>query len=74
MATVPETIAIRNPRILEVVGEEMEFGAGRNATEAAENLILASVEDRRVRRAVQQRDYPSQASESDTKTPQPATA
>lgn len=52
MPDVPETIAIRNPRVLEVVGEEMGFGAGRNATEAAENLILAGAEDRRLERAL----------------------
>lgn len=48
---MPETIAIRNPRVLEVVDEEIEHGAGRNATEAAENLILAAAETRRVDRA-----------------------
>lgn len=45
-----ETIAIRNPRICELVAAEQAGGAGRSATEAAENLILDGVELRRMKR------------------------
>lgn len=52
MPDVPETISIRNPRVRSVVGEEMnEHDAGRNAAEAAENLILEAAERRRIDRA-----------------------
>lgn len=47
---MPATIAIRNPRVLEVIDAEFKEGAGRNATEAAENLILDAAERRRMDR------------------------
>lgn len=47
---MPETLAIRNPHVIAVVDQELEHGAGRNATEAAENLILAGAEQRRIDR------------------------
>lgn len=46
-----ETIAIRNPGVIKIACEEMEHGAGRSATEAAENLIVAGAEARRMKRA-----------------------
>ena len=48
---MPESILLRNPRILEVVEEELRHGAGRNATEVAENLVFAGAENRRMARA-----------------------
>lgn len=47
-------IQIRNPRIREIVAEEAQHGVGRNATEAAENLIAEAAERRRMDRARQQ--------------------
>lgn len=47
-----DTIAIRNPRVLEVVGAEVTHGTGRNFVEAAENMILADAERRQVARAM----------------------
>lgn len=46
-----ETIAIRNPGVIKIACEEMEHGAGRSATEAAENLIMQAAEVRRMERA-----------------------
>jgi hypothetical protein len=54
-----QNLQIRNPKVLEVVAHEVELGAGRSHTEAAENLILEAVEQRRVRRVIN-----SQASDS----------
>lgn len=48
---MPETIAIRNPAIRELVDEEQKAGVGRSATETAENLIRDGAEYRRIRRA-----------------------
>jgi len=50
---MPLSIQIKNPRTRELVADEMKFGAGRNATEAAENLIEEAAEMRRLRRALQ---------------------
>ena len=47
------TIALRNPRIVQVLHEETAKGAGRNATETAENLILDGVEYRKAKRDAQ---------------------
>ena len=44
-------IQIRNPRVREVVAEEVRHGAGRNAAEAASTLILEAAERRRIERA-----------------------
>lgn len=54
MTETMTTIAIRNPRVLDVVREELAQGAGRNATEAAENLILVGAEHRKLDRARQE--------------------
>lgn len=51
MPTAVQTIQIRNPRIIEQVLGEMAHGAGRNPTEAAENLISQGSEQRRIERA-----------------------
>ncbi len=47
---MPKTIAIRSPRIREVVDQERQLGAGRTATEVAEHLIIEAVERRRLQR------------------------
>ena len=47
---VQSAIQIRNPRIKQLVAEEQAHGAGRNASEAAENLISEAVEARRLKR------------------------
>lgn len=47
---MPKTIAIRSPRIREVVDQERRLGAGRTATEVAEHLIIEAVERRRLQR------------------------
>ena len=46
-----KAIQIVNPLVLETIAREVEHGAGRNATEAAENLILQQAERRQVERA-----------------------
>ena len=43
---------LRNPRIVQLILEELRHEAGRNATEVAENLIAESCELRRVNRAI----------------------
>lgn len=48
---MPTAITIRNPIVIQRVLDEMPHGAGRNATEAAENLILEQSENRRFSRA-----------------------
>ncbi|HEX4056290.1 MAG TPA: hypothetical protein VHX86_18675 [Tepidisphaeraceae bacterium] len=41
------SIQIKNPLVISRVKEEQDFGAGRNATECAENLIMEACELRR---------------------------
>jgi len=48
--TMPGAVAIRNPLVLELIEEELANGAGRNATEVAENLIVAQSTQRRLNR------------------------
>lgn len=59
---MPETIAIRTPHFIELVGEEMAADPklGRNATEATEHLALAELYRRRADR--ERRDEPKQTS------------
>lgn len=45
------TVNLRNPRTVRLIVEEQRRGAGRNVTEAAENLIAEAVESRRAKRA-----------------------
>lgn len=46
-----ESIQIRNPRVRQLVAEELKHpGVGRNFTEAAENLILDAIDRRRAER------------------------
>lgn len=56
-----KAISLVNPRVLELVSHEVEHGVGRNATEAAENLIMEAAERRRLERA--QKPAPSIAAE-----------
>lgn len=46
---MPDTIAIRNPAIRELVADAQQKGMGRSATETAENLIRDGWEYRRLR-------------------------
>lgn len=39
-----ETIAIRNPKIIEMVAGAVRAGQGRNMVEAAENLIIGGAQ------------------------------
>ena len=50
MSRAFNALQLRNPRILDVLHEQTEAGAGRNPTETAENLILDGVEHRREKR------------------------
>jgi hypothetical protein len=45
-----ESVTLRNPRVIETLIRETGEGAGRNATETADNLILEAAEHRRVSR------------------------
>lgn len=45
-----ETIAIRNPQVIKRVAAELKRGAGRNITEAAEELINEAVARRELER------------------------
>lgn len=45
-----ESVTLKNPRVMHALDREMAEGAGRNATETAENLILEAAEQRRVTR------------------------
>lgn len=47
-----KSLQISNPRVIEIVHDEMNQGSGRSYSETAENLILESVEARKIRRAV----------------------
>ncbi len=47
---MPDTIAVRNPHVINVAEDEMRQGAGRNLTEVAENLIMIGAETRRIER------------------------
>ena len=43
-------IQVKNPRTLMLIHRERELGAGRNLTEATENLIAEAAEHRRTQR------------------------
>lgn len=55
---VPENIAIRNPHVNRLVAQEVQRGAGRNPTEAAENLILEAIAHRAAERAREEASKP----------------
>lgn len=50
------TIAIRNPRVVEVAQREKQFGAGRTLVEVVTNLFLEKAEQRRIEREMNRSD------------------
>lgn len=70
-----KSIAIQNPRVVQIIMEEWRHGCGRGPTEAAENLILDEADRRRLARVrVRAQGKTDAAKHGEQTTPEPSAA